>query len=60
MFLGTLLSASMKEKPPGDQSVFPKSPKGFFYKDFIYLFMSDTHRETETQAEGDAGSLREA
>ena len=27
-------------------------------KDFIYLFMKDTHREAETQAEGEAGSLR--
>ena len=33
-----------------------------FFKDFIYLFMRDTHREkeAETQAEGEAGSLRRA
>ena len=29
----------------------------FFLIDFIYLFMRDTQREAETQAEGDAGSL---
>ena len=26
----------------------------FLYKDFIYLFMKDTEREAETQAEGEA------
>ena len=31
---------------------------GIFKKDFIYLFMRDTHREAETQAEGAAGSLQ--
>ena len=30
-----------------------------FKKDFIYLFMQDTQREAETQAEGEAGSLQE-
>ena len=29
----------------------------FFLKDFIYLFMKDTQREAEAQAEGEAGSL---
>ena len=28
----------------------------FFFLDFIYLFMRDTEREAETQAEGEAGS----
>ena len=32
----------------------------FFFKDFIYLFMRDTKREAETQAEGEAGSPRGA
>ena len=32
----------------------------FFFKDFIYLFMRDTEREAETQAEGEAGSMQEA
>ena len=32
----------------------------FFKKDFIYLFMRDTEREAETQAEGEAGSMQEA
>ena len=32
----------------------------FFKKDFIYLFMRDTDREAETQAEGEAGSLQGA
>ena len=31
-----------------------------FFKDFIYLFMRDTHREAETQAEGEAGSMQGA
>ena len=31
-----------------------------FFKDFIYLFMRDTEREAETQAEGEAGSMRES
>ena len=34
------------------------SPSHFLKKDFIYLFMTDTQREAETQAEGEAGSLR--
>ena len=29
----------------------------FFFLRFIYLFIHDTHREAETQAEGEAGSL---
>ena len=29
-----------------------------FFKDFTYLLMKDTNREAETQAEGEAGSLR--
>ena len=29
-----------------------------FFKDFIYLFMRDTEREAETQAEGEAGSMQ--
>ena len=32
----------------------------FFFKDFIYLFMRDTEREAETQAEGEAGSMQGA
>ena len=28
----------------------------FFFEDFIYLFMRDTQREAETQAEGEAVS----
>ena len=31
-----------------------------FLKDFIYVFMRDTEREAETQAEGEAASLRGA
>ena len=30
----------------------------FIFKDFIYLFMTDTERGAETQAEGEAGSLQ--
>ena len=33
-------------------------PIFFFFKDFIYLFMRDTEREAETQAEGEAGSMQ--
>ena len=29
----------------------------FFKKDFVYVFMSNTEREAETKAEGEAGSL---
>ena len=38
------------------------SPFFLFFKDFIYLFMTDrqTDREAETQAEGEAGSLQGA
>ena len=32
----------------------------FFLKDVIYLFMRDTEREAETQAEGEAGSTQGA
>ena len=31
-----------------------------FKKYFIYLFMRDTEREAETQAEGEAGSMQGA
>ena len=30
------------------------------FKDFIHLFMRDTQREAETQAEGEAGSMQGA
>ena len=30
-----------------------------FFKYFIYFFMRDTERQAETQAEGEAGSMRE-
>ena len=32
----------------------------YFFKDFIYLFMIDTEREAETQAEGEVGSMQGA
>ena len=32
----------------------------YFFKNLIYLFMSDTQREAETQVEGEAGSMQEA
>ena len=33
----------------------------FYFKDFIYLFIGDTHRERQRQAErGEAGSMQEA
>ena len=32
----------------------------FFFLSFIYLFMRDTQREAETQAEGEAGSMQGA
>ena len=31
----------------------------FFFKDFIYSFMTDREREAETQAEGEAAPCRE-
>ena len=34
--------------------------KEAFFQDFIYLFMKDTQREAETQAEGEAGSMQGA
>ena len=36
----------------------PPRPEWFLFcfKDFIYLFMRDTEREAEAQAEGEAGS----
>ena len=39
----------------------PKTRRFFFFFKIlcIYLFMRDTQREAETQAEGEAGSLRE-
>ena len=30
----------------------------YFLKDFIYLYMTDTQREAETQAEEEAGSTQ--
>ena len=30
----------------------------FFFKIFLYLFKKDPEREAQTQAEGEAGSLR--
>ena len=41
-------------------TILPKLHADLFYifKDFIYLFMRDTQREAETQAEGEAGSMQ--
>ena len=36
------------------------TPFIYFFKDFIYLFMRDTEREAETQAEGEAGPMQRA
>ena len=49
----------------GDKGEFPTIYPGvgifiLFFKDFIYLFMRDTEREAETQAEGEAGSMQGA
>ena len=41
-------------------TIFMLRLKDLFLKDCIYLFMKDTHREAETQAEGEAGSLQRA
>ena len=38
--------------------IFSIKPYYYFLKDFIYLFMRDTQREVETQAEEEAGSLQ--
>ena len=45
----------------GDGQV-PKSylVRFFFFLDFIYLFIRDTEREAETQAEGEADSMQRA
>ena len=43
-----------------DATVLRAEINQFFKKDFIYLFMRDTEKEAETQAEGEAGSLQEA
>ena len=32
----------------------------YFFKEFTYLFMRDTEREAEIQAEGEAGSMQAA
>ena len=32
----------------------------YLFKDLIYLFLGDTERKAETQAEGEAGSLKGA
>ena len=44
-------------KPKSD---FPILLFLLFFKDFMYLFMRDTEREADTQAEGEAGSLQGA
>ena len=36
----------------------PESPEPLFFKDFIYS--QETQRETETQAEGEAGAMQGA
>ena len=38
----------------------PSPELAFLFKDFIYLFMRDTEREEEIQAEGEAGSPKGA
>ena len=40
--------------------VFYYENYSFISQDFIYLFMRDTERGAETQAEGEAGSMRGA
>ena len=53
-----------QEKRPSWEKIFVlhnlKNNKVSFFKDFIYLFMRDTQKEAETQAEGEAGSLQGA
>ena len=48
----------MKEQ----QGFFYLKTANIFFKDFIYLFMRDTHTHTEeqTQVEGEAGSMQGA
>ena len=40
--------------------VYLQTQNLLIFKDFIYLFMTDTEREAETQAEGEAGSTQGA
>ena len=44
------------------ESIVPTNSLFFlrFFKNFIYLFMRDTERKAETQAEGEAGSMQGA
>ena len=57
---------SIEDPPPRGHDVSETlfilylSIRNLFFKDFIYLFMRDTEREAETQAEGEAGSLQGA
>ena len=76
MLLGDLCSDPAGASPCCAAEPFATKPSGFlsrdalprtvFFKDFIYLFMGDTHRErerereAETQAEGEAGSMQGA
>ena len=61
--MGISRAAGPGHRPPQ----FPQQVEFFFFfrfylrflKDFIYLFMRDTEKEVETQAEGEAGSIRE-
>ena len=49
-----------RELPTGEMGnlIFPilKCGEIICFKDFIYIFMRETHRKAETQAEGKAGS----
>ena len=49
----------VKDPTPTLGDVLPNRVSFLFFKDFIYLFMRHTEQEAETQAEGEAGSLRE-
>ena len=45
-------------KPPSHPGI--PGNMDFLFKDFIFLFMRDTEREAETQAEGEAGPMQGA
>ena len=57
VFLSNRLKSKQQQ---GNKYVIFVQTIWLFFKYFIYLFMRDTQREAETQAEGEAGSLQGA
>ena len=60
LIIQTLINTVMPKEDLGTSQAMDSCRKCPPLLDFIYLFVRDTQRESETKAEGEAGSLQGA